>query len=74
MEEELKGQEQELSDDIANLNKKVGSIISCHESSFTLLLSVEVPGEAIQRCTIPTSRYCEFLINFLERWIVKRLK
>jgi hypothetical protein len=26
MEEELKGQEQELSDDIANLNKKVGFI------------------------------------------------
>ena len=26
MEEELKGQEQELSDDIANLNKKAGFI------------------------------------------------
>lgn len=47
MEEELKGQEQELSDDIANLNKKVSFICHLYESSFTLLPSVEVPREAI---------------------------
>jgi hypothetical protein len=67
MEEELKGQEKDLSDDIANLNKKVGFIYHLSESSFTLLPVVEVPGEAIQRCTIPTSRYCEFLIKFHKR-------
>lgn len=30
-------------------------------------LQVEVPGETIQRCTIPTSRYCEFLFKFLQK-------
>jgi hypothetical protein len=61
MEEELKGQEQELSDDIANLNKKVGFYLSLVMHSFTFLLpSVEVPREAIQRCTIPAPRYRKF--------------
>lgn len=43
MEEELKSQEKDLSDDIANLNKKVGLFVACHEpiymSSFSRSIS-----------------------------------
>ena len=60
MEEDLKSQEKDLSDDIANLNKKVGFYLSLVMHSFTFLPSVEVPREAIQRCTIPAPRYCKF--------------
>jgi hypothetical protein len=48
MEDELKGQEKELVDDINSLNKKVSQILSGLQSS-DHLLPVKIPGEAIQR-------------------------
>lgn len=46
MEDELKGQEKELVDDINSLNKKVSQILSGLQSS-DHLLPVKIPGEAI---------------------------
>ena len=68
MEEKLKSQEKVLSDDIVNLNKKAGFIFCLSRTRLHLPPPVEVPREAVQRCTVPTSRYCEFLYqSFLKK-------
>lgn len=62
MEEELKGQEKELSDDINSLNKKVSTLRPWLDSFLMhCIIIVKILGEAVQRCAKSTSRYCECL-------------
>lgn len=58
MEEELTGQEKELSDDISNLHKKVSDILMASPLHRHHGFLVEVPGKTIQRRAISTSGHC----------------
>lgn len=58
MEEELKGQEKELSDDISNLHKKVGDVLQASPLHRPQCFLVEIPGKTVQRRAISTSGHC----------------
>jgi len=65
MEKDLKNEEKGLTDELESLGKKVplyppGSYM--HTSRVT---AVEVPREAVQRCTVATARYRE-LLEFMD--------
>jgi len=64
MEEELKAQEKELSDDITSLNKKV-QFISFHLPVLSQQFVVQVPRETVQRCSISIARYRGFISEFI---------
>ena len=75
MEEELKGQEKELSDDIANLNKKVGFM---YHSSWGLVYTSALKSKYLEKqyneAQSQLRDIVSFLSKFLNRWLLKRLK